>query len=256
MTAQSGTNDARVLLLLCGRLPTREKDATAPLGLPEWPRVATRLRQAGLSSPGDLLRVEPSFWAATGLDENDVMRLRRLLARGDQWDIERNRLSGCGIRVVTTADPCYPARLRSRLRGQSPPVLFAAGAWDLLDLPGLAIVGSRHVDEDGAAFAEAIAARCAREGLAVVTGGAKGVDQSAMRAALEHGGAVIGVLPGDLERVAKEVDASRGMEDGSVLLLSPFHPKTGFSVGNAMARNKLIYALAEWGLVATPMGKY
>src|SRR5439155_3958524 len=52
-----------------------------------------------------------------------------------------------------------------------------------------------------------------------------------------------------LERAAAGTDARRAMEDGCLLLLSPFHPKTGFTVGSAMARNKLIYSLAEWGLV-------
>jgi hypothetical protein len=34
-------------------------------------------------------------------------------------------------------------------------------------------------------------------------------------------------------------------------LVSPYHPESGFTVGNAMGRNKLIYALADYGLVVS-----
>lgn len=37
--------------------------------------------------------------------------------------------------------------------------------------------------------------------------------------------------------------------DGHLALVSPFYPEAGFSVGNAMARNKYIYCLAESSLV-------
>ncbi len=36
-----------------------------------------------------------------------------------------------------------------------------------------------------------------------------------------------------------------------MLLISPYHPEAGFNVGNAMGRNKLIYALADYGLVVS-----
>jgi len=37
--------------------------------------------------------------------------------------------------------------------------------------------------------------------------------------------------------------------DGHVVLISPFYPEAGFSVGNAMARNKYIYCLADAAVV-------
>lgn len=37
--------------------------------------------------------------------------------------------------------------------------------------------------------------------------------------------------------------------EGLAVLVSPFHPEAGFSTGNAMARNKYIYCLAESALV-------
>jgi predicted Rossmann fold nucleotide-binding protein DprA/Smf involved in DNA uptake len=242
-------DDARVLLLLCAHLPGRDPGAPTSLSLAEWRQVATALRGAGLARPGELLHVPEAFWPRTGLSRDEVERLRALLGRQAAWDGEVERLEDRGIRPVTRPDADYPRRLRSRLRGLAPPVLFGAGAWELLERDGLAIVGSRGVDEEGASFTAAVADRCAAEGLVVVTGGAKGVDQIATRAALEGGGAVISVMAGDLERAAAGTDAHRAMAEGRLLVCSPYHPRTGFSVAHAMARNKMVYALAEWGLV-------
>jgi DNA processing protein len=241
--------DARVLLLLGLSLPGAKKEGPAPLGVAEWCRIGGQLRRAGLVRPGELLDVEPGFWPTTALAQEEVARLRGLLEQGDALDRELERLAGLGIRVLTSVEPEYPARLRTRLRGLAPPVLFAAGDGALLERPGLAVVGSRDVDEAGALFTRAVAARCAQDGLTVVTGGARGVDQIAMRAALESGGAVVGIPAGGLERVLGE--NRQWMDDGRLLLLSPWHPKIGFTVGNAMARNKVIYALAEYGLVVS-----
>ena len=40
-----------------------------------------------------------------------------------------------------------------------------------------------------------------------------------------------------------------GLQEGRLVLLSPFYPEAGFHPGNAMARNKFIYALSDQALV-------
>lgn len=249
MNGTTAGRDARALALLSTSLPGSRTDAPPALGLAEWRRIGSQLRQAGLKRPGGLLEVSADFWPATGLSDAETARVQALLQRGDALDRELERLRGLGIRMITSVEPAYPARLRERLRGLSPPVLFGAGEWALLERPGLAIVGSRGVDVEGAAFTRAAAARCAREGLLVVSGGAGGVDQIAMQAALEGGGAALGVPAGHLEKIIKKADARRWMQESRLLLLSPLHPNVGFTVANAMSRNKLVYALAEYGLV-------
>jgi DNA processing protein len=244
-----GPRDARVLLLLCSRLPDARTAEVAPLSIAEWQRIGSALREAGLQRPGALLEVGPEFWEATGLPTVETQRLRCLLERGPALEAELERLEALGIRGITKAEEQYPERLRARLRGQSPPVIFAVGEWALLDRPALAIVGSRGVDAAGDAFAKGVAQRCARDGLTVVTGGARGVDRAAMQAALEAGGAVVAVMAGDLERTARASETRLWLDEGRLLLLSHHHPRVGFSIAAAMERNKVIYALAEYGLV-------
>jgi DNA processing protein len=245
------TPDRRALLLLCFPARSGGRESAAPLSMAEWRQIGSRLRAAGLSSPGELLEVRPQFWAATGLADAEIARVRALLERGAALDEELQRLAERELRVVTSADLEYPTHLRLRLRGSAPPVLFAAGDWSLLDQPALAIVGSRDVDAEGEAFTRGVAERCVRDGLAVITGGARGVDQLAMRAALEAGGAVVGVAAGDLEKTVRTPDTQNWLAVGQLLLLSPFHPRTSFTVGNAMSRNKVVYALAKYGLVVS-----
>jgi DNA processing protein len=40
-----------------------------------------------------------------------------------------------------------------------------------------------------------------------------------------------------------------GIQSGQLVLISPFNPEAGFNAGNAMARNRYIYALADYALV-------
>ena len=66
----------------------------------------------------------------------------------------------------------------------------------------------------------------------------------AMNAAFDAGGQVVGVLADALSKKMQDAATLGAIDDGSICLISQQHPKTGFSAGNAMSRNKLIYALA------------
>ena len=72
-----------------------------------------------------------------------------------------------------------------------------------------------------------------------------------MRGALEAGGKVAGVLADSLERAALNREHRNFLMDGQLVLVSPYDPVAGFNVGNAMQRNKLIYALADAALVVS-----
>jgi predicted Rossmann fold nucleotide-binding protein DprA/Smf involved in DNA uptake len=128
-------------------------------------------------------------------------------------------------------------------------VLFVAGDVGLLEAGGVAIVGSRDVDPVAVEFARAVAAATARDGLPVVSGGARGVDQQAMQAAFEAGGRVIGILPEGIERRTREASTRVALADGQAVIASPYHPGAGFTAGAAMGRNKLVYALSDVAVV-------
>ena len=83
----------------------------------------------------------------------------------------------------------------------------------------------------------------------VISGGARGIDYAAMHGTLAEWGTVVGVLADGLEKAAMERGNRDVLMDGRLVLISPYDPQAGFNVGNAMQRNKLVYALADAGLV-------
>jgi predicted Rossmann fold nucleotide-binding protein DprA/Smf involved in DNA uptake len=70
-----------------------------------------------------------------------------------------------------------------------------------------------------------------------------------MSAAEEAGGNAVGILADSLESAMATADTRRALMDGRVCLCTPYKPDARFNVGNAMGRNKIIYALSRVTLV-------
>lgn len=241
------TNDAKAILLLAGRFG--DHPDAAPLTLSEYNKLAGSLRRRELR-PADLLAVDciRDLTAESGLDHE---RVTKLMKRGVELGLAVENWNSKGIWVLCRSDDEYPGKLKEKLRSRAPAILFGIGELNLLSKGGLAIVGSRNVDEFGEHFTTEVAAWCARHNVQVVSGGARGVDQFAMRSAVDSGGRVVGVLADKLLKSSVAPIARDAIYNGQMVLVSPFHPESGFNVGNAMSRNKLIYALADAGLVVS-----
>ena len=241
------TDDAKAILLLAGRFGGNS-DA-APLSLAEYNRIASALHTNKLR-PADLLTTDrlTALVGDAGLEDG---RVSCLLQRGMELGLAVENWNSKGIWVLCRSDEDYPTRLRKKLNSLAPPILFGAGERSLLSGGGLAIVGSRNVDADGEEFTDKVASWCARNDVSVVSGGARGVDQFAMKSAVTSGGRVIGILADQLLKATLASAAREGIYEGRMLLISPYHPEARFNVGHAMSRNKLIYAMADAGLVVS-----
>jgi DNA processing protein len=242
-------NTQAILLLTAPLLAGRGGDGPRPLGVGEYRRVAARLH-ALQAQPADLLGEARSGLLADGELRALGERLNALLGRGFQLSQAVERWSSRSIGVFSRADDGYPARWKARLRGEAPPVVYFVGDAGLFQGPALAVVGSRDADSAALALARRAGALAAGGGLRLVSGGARGVDQAAMTGALEAGGAAVGVLAESLERAATRREHRQALLAGRLLLASPYDPAARFQVGQAMGRNKLVYALADGALVA------
>jgi predicted Rossmann fold nucleotide-binding protein DprA/Smf involved in DNA uptake len=242
--------NAQAILLLTAPLivGSAQRSAETPLSAGEYAKLAALLHAAN-HTPADLLASSAEELLATLQTSVDAGRLRNLLARGFQLGQAVERWRARSIWVVSRADAQYPRRLKAKLRELAPPVLYGCGQASLLDAGGLAIVGSRNADPEALQFTENVARRAASLRTAVVSGGARGIDLTAMRAALDNGGTASGVLADSLERAALAHDNRAVLVEQRLVLVSPFDPSAGFNVGNAMQRNKLVYALADAALV-------
>ncbi len=243
------TADAQVTLLLCSRLGLSANFGAAPLTLKEWNPLARKMQAAELR-PEDLLGLdEEDLQKKLELTEEEARRIVQLLLRSGSLAIELERLSSVGIFVMTRSDKDYPARYRERLKDSAPTVLFYSGEKSLLGQPGIAIVGSRHLDEVGQTCAEMVGNACGSSGLVLYSGGAKGVDSISMNASLRAGGAAVGVLADSLEKAIRDPAYRAALSRADLCLVTPYSPNAPFSVGAAMGRNRLIYTLADYAIV-------
>jgi predicted Rossmann fold nucleotide-binding protein DprA/Smf involved in DNA uptake len=223
-----------------------------PLTPREWSDLERKIGSSGLQRPGALLGLTTAdLVLELEIESAEADRIRALVGRAEQLDIELNRLAERGIAVLTRLDPAYPSRLRDSLNHVAPPVLFTAGARSLLDKGGIAVIGSRNIDESGQEFAVEIGRRCARGLLPLISGGARGTDAIAMQSAIEAGGEAVGVLADSLERAVRAPDLQEALEDGKLALITPYSPAANFSVGAAMGRNKIIYGMADYAVVVS-----
>jgi len=244
------SDDTFATLLLCGGLGGKQ-NPTAPLTRKEWNSLVRSLIRANWR-PGDVMRWGiDAAQAALGLEEETTARLGALLSQSLLVASEVERLAGAGVGIISRADESYPSRWKARLREQSPPLLFVAGPVASLERGGIAAVGSRDVDENGTAFAQSVGRAAARARTPLISGGARGVDREAMFGALDAGGEAIGILPDGLSRTLRSPDIRRWVAEGQLVLVSPHRPDAGFHIGNAMSRNKLIYALADVSIVVS-----
>jgi DNA processing protein len=243
-------NTQAILLLTAPLIAGRGTSSPDLLSPGEYKRLARHLREIQ-RQPADLVSPDASDLMRACQPVIDEARLQRLLGRGFLLSQVIERWHARAIWVVSRADAEYPRRLKVRLREDAPAVIYGCGDMTLLESGGLAVVGSRHVDDSLIDYTMAVGRLAARAGRTLVSGGAKGIDQAAMRGALEAGGKVSGVLADSLEKTTLNREHRNLLLEGQLVLISPYDPSAGFNVGNAMQRNKLIYALADASLVVS-----
>jgi predicted Rossmann fold nucleotide-binding protein DprA/Smf involved in DNA uptake len=241
--------NTQAILLLTAPLIAGRNQAQADFLTPGEYRGLVRFLRERQRQPADLLASDGEALIGERQSLVDRDRLKRLLGRGFLLSQAVERWQARSIWVVSRADAKYPRRLKSRLREDAPPVLYGCGDLSILETGGLAVVGSRQVDEELIAYAEGIGRLAAGARRTLVSGGARGVDQAAMRGALEAGGQAVGVLADSLERAVLNREHRNPLMSGKLALVSPYDPAAGFNVGHAMQRNKSVYALADAALV-------
>ena len=248
MTFDLSSNTRAILLLTAPLIAGRGKPSVKPLAAGEYRRLARRLRESQ-RQPADLLDPGAREIVNECRDELDSERLERLLGRGFLLAQAVERWRTRAIWVLSRADADYPRRLKQRLGGDAPPILYGCGDAAILGTGGLAVVGSRNVHEALIQYTEDVGRLAASAERCLVSGGARGVDRAAMRGALDAGGRVAGVLADGLEKAAMHREHREALMDGRLVLISPYDPAVRFQVGHAMQRNKLIYALSDAALV-------
>ena len=134
----------------------------------------------------DLFRNHPNVLPSGLVPHREAMETARkvvdsLRARG----VER-----FGVRIHRAYE--YPERLRDATHPSE--TLYFQGVWELVETPGVAVVGTRNPSVDGRARARKLARALVEDGRTVVSGLAKGIDTEAHTAAIDGRGKTIAVI--------------------------------------------------------------
>jgi DNA processing protein len=168
----------------------------------------------------------------------------RVVASSVDPDALAARLDGCGARLIHPSSAEYPDSLVDL---HDPPVALFVRGGDLRAMPSrVAVVGARSCSPLGAEVAESIGRGLAEAGVAVTSGGARGIDTAAHEGALLAGGPTIAVLGSGIDVAYPKRNArllARIAEAGAVV--SEYPPGAVALPLRFPARNRIVAALAE-----------
>lgn len=258
--------NTQVKLLLTCRFGGRNENDAKPFSVNEYAYFAVWLWQQKLK-PGDLLdrnSIEQALdkWNEPATHERaqqaiklhglkktieniSAERIEQLLARGLSLSLALEKWNAAGVWILDREAPEYPPQFKKHLKHQSPAVLFGVGNKELLHIKGVGFVGSRSVEPEDTKATENYVTQITQLGYQVISGGAQGVDETAMLAALASENTAVGILSGDLLKFSTSGKWRSHIRAGNLALLSVNEPEARFTPVAAMNRNKFIYLLSE-----------
>ncbi|HLP04812.1 MAG TPA: DNA-processing protein DprA [Paludibacter sp.] len=182
-----------------------------------------------------------------GLEHTDREALKEALRNFSANEVLAEQLENEGIELIPLTSPDYPVALKKNFREtHAPTLLYVKGNKQILQEKAVGIVGTREASELSLRFTDNMARKATKEFKVVVSGFAKGVDKQALDSALKYIGQSIIVLPQGIMTFDTGFKTyARNIEEGDLLVLSTFHPRSPWKSEQALARNSVIYGLAN-----------
>lgn len=163
-----------------------------------------------------------------------IQRVRGNIA----WLQDRN------IHIIDADSDYYPSLLREVKR--APPIMYVWGDPTLLNLPQIAVVGSRSPTAGGRTNAMAFSRALAEAGFTITSGLALGVDVAAHQGALQADGRTLAILGTGIDQIypARHVHIAEDIVAGGGAVVSEFPLGTGALPSNFPQRNRIISGLS------------
>jgi DNA protecting protein DprA len=221
--------------------------------LPKWTtyktnRLIVRIVHNQKITFEEFFNLSHKEWSETyKLEEKDIIDLETAKKELPNYSFLLEDLLNQGYELIPINSKDYPQIVKDNLKLKfAPPLLYVKGNRSLLHDDTIAIVGSRKASDIALEFTKNIAIKAAKEYRCVVSGGAKGVDQTALEESMNANGHSILVLPqGILTASSLMKRYYKHIVNGNLLIVSTFFPKAPWSTGLAMGRNRYIYGLSK-----------
>lgn len=236
--------------LFCAELSNSE---TVALTTIEWNLLVHSLDRA---------RLEPKH-----LYEMSSSELTKLLVKGQQRQITnickkveaRQRLGMAlgemestinqGIQIIFRKD--MPQKLKKLPTKLLPAFFYVAGNLSIFNAFTIGVVGARTATEKELTITKKIGEDAAREEIAIVSGGAKGVDHTSVESCLNAGGNAIIFCADGLAKHIRNKKNREWISQNKLVLLTAQAPTANFKPGYAMTRNKFIHASGDYVVITS-----
>lgn len=164
-------------------------------------------------------------------------------------DLVEKELEDClnmDVEIISYEDPRYPNAWASI--DDMPPVIFVKGQASALNMKAIGIVGARNCSLNGIKLAKNFASAFAKNGIATVSGMARGIDTAAHEASIDY--MTIAVLAGGVDHIYPQENKAlyeKIAKEG--LIISEHPPKTAPLTQHFPQRNRMISGLAAAVLI-------
>ena len=235
---------------------TKEKEAPYWIALAHLPRwghlkinnLIIKFHHENKISVEDFFHLHESEWKTKyQLDEKQISDLQFAKTQLASNAFLAEDFFSQGFEIIPITSPEFSKTLKANLKAtHSPSVFYVKGNKKILEEKSIAIVGSRDASEVALHFTDNIAKLASKQFKVVVSGFAKGVDKQALDSAINYTGQSIIVLPQGIMTFGSGFKKYYShIINGDVLVLSTFFPKAPWKAELAMARNPIIYGLAD-----------
>lgn len=153
------------------------------------------------------------------------------------------------ISKITIKDKEYPKQLKNI--PNPPKQLYFIGNIELLNKNSIAIIGTRNASGNGKRLASKFSKELVAQGIAIVSGMAKGIDAEAHKATIEAGGKTIAVLGNGLNYVfpPENINLYKEIIKSGGLVVSEYLPNTPPSSNLFLERNRIVSGISIGVLV-------
>ena len=150
---------------------------------------------------------------------------------------------------IKIEDNNYPEQLRKI--ENSPKQLYLEGNIKLLNVPGIAIIGSRECTKYGEKMAKEFAKNLSLYGLTIISGMAKGIDSFAHIGCIGTTGNTIAVLPSGLNNIYPQENKKlfKDILENDGLIITEYEENEEANSKKFLERNRIVSGLAIGTLV-------